>query len=282
MEFVLVLSITALVCFGIGDTIGSYLSKHVSAPRLMFIDTLVGIVLYNAVVFFSPTTWVVLSLVESFYLLGLSLGTLLGTICLFKGLSTGKAGVVVPIANSYAVTSVLLGIFILGETLTLLQFIGVGIALIGLFFVSFDIRDIKNIDTSVLYGFAALILWGLMTFFADLSTQTLHPFIVVAYNNILMLLFVGSYLLFTRQTFLAGIQRKHIAWGMAMSTIFAIGFLCFVSGFALGSLSIVSVIGAASPIITAVLAHRYLGDKLSLFQYLMIFLVVVGIMLLVV
>lgn len=274
------LSLVAMVCFGVGDTIGTYLSRHVSSARLMLLDTLVGIGLYNTVVFFSDVTWVMPTTIEALYLLGLAGGTMFGTIALFQGLSSGRAGIVVPVANSYALVSVILGVFVLGEILTGLQLFAIGIVVVGLFFLSFDIRDLKRVDRSIVFGFTALFFWGLMTFFAELVTQTMHPFVVVAYNNLIMSSLIVGYLLFTRQKLLSVIERKHIYWGMGMSSVFAIGFLSFLTGFYKGSLSIVAVIGAASPLITAVLAHRFLGDKLNVFQYAMVCMAVGGIMLL--
>jgi transporter family protein len=53
-------------------------------------------------------------------------------ICFYHGLKAGEVSRVVPISGSYPLITFLLGVIVLGETVSLLKFIGVGLIVLGI------------------------------------------------------------------------------------------------------------------------------------------------------
>ncbi|MEK6720131.1 MAG: DMT family transporter [Chloroflexota bacterium] len=85
----------------------------------------------------------------------------------FTGLRIGPLAVVSPTVAAFGGLTVILSVLFLGETLTPLQAVGAVLATIGVVFVGFvsdgNLRETRIVGSGVLFGFAALVLFALMT-----------------------------------------------------------------------------------------------------------------------
>lgn len=276
----IIFALVAMLLFGVADAVGAYLSRHLSATRIMMTDVTVNLGIFSLLALLFVPLDFDLTLLEAAYIVGGALGAMTGYILLLQGLARGHAGVVVPIGNAYAVVSVLLGIFVLGEILSWAEIVAIGAVIVGIVLLSVDRSTWRKFDTAALYGVGALICWGLMTFCLDQAANTVSFVSIAWYNNIVIIILLIGYFATTRTRVYVPGQGRNYVLAAIMGAFLGVGFLSFIYAFSVGTLSIVSVIPAASPFVTALLAHRFLGDRLNLFQVGMIGLIVAGIMLL--
>lgn len=197
----------------------------------------------------------------------------IGLICLYIGLSTGRMGVVSPISSLGAVVPVVFAL-IGGEQLSRGRWIGVVIALAGAFCASgpevsqgFPLKPLALAFGSAFSFGTCLTLMGIGSDSSALMTM-------VTMRATTALFTIGLALKF-RTT--GGFGFKD-----APSLIF-IGVADFLANFTLGLatqhglVSLVMVLGSLYPVVTVLLAFRFLHERLHKVQYVGVFLAVTGV-----
>jgi drug/metabolite transporter (DMT)-like permease len=197
----------------------------------------------------------------------------IGLISYYAGLATGKMGVVAPITSLSAVIPVIYGIH-MGDKPSLSQIAGMGIALIGCFLASGPEVKSGVGARSILLGFLTALMFGIALIFMARGsktsalltmtsmrsvTVTISIIIAVVYkttggfktNSLLMLIIIGA------TDFLA-----NLALGLATTR---------------GLVSVAIVLGSLFPVVTTLLAYRFLHERLQRAQYLGVLLAVIGV-----
>jgi uncharacterized membrane protein len=128
------LSLLAAVAFGSGDFFGGMGSKRAKANAMIISSQLIGLVAYIILALVTQETFP-----EARYLVIGMFGGLFGCIglnALYRGLATGRMGLVAPVsAVLAAIIPMIYGVFTLG-LLPIHKFLGLGIALVAVWLIS--------------------------------------------------------------------------------------------------------------------------------------------------
>ncbi len=197
----------------------------------------------------------------------------IGLICLYIGLSTGRMGVVSPISSLGAVVPVMFAL-IGGEQLSRGRWIGVVIALAGAFCASgpeisqgFPLKPVA-LAFGAAFGFGTALT--LMSIGSDSSAL------------MTMVTMRGATALLTIIIALKFRSTGGFTIADAPSLIF-IGVADFLANLTLGLatqqglVSLVMVLGSLYPVVTVLLAFKFLHERLHKVQYVGVFLAVSGV-----
>lgn len=197
----------------------------------------------------------------------------IGLVAFYSGLSTGRMGVVSPI-SSLSVLIPLTVAFIQGERPSTLQIIGIAIAITGAFFASGpEIRGGLPIKPLLYALVAAVGFGGAVTFLAIGSRiDSMHTMVAMRVASVSICL-----LLAFRFRTLGGFTLRHVP------LLIFIGVADFLANFLLGVattkglVSVAMVLGSLFPIVTVLLAFKFLHERLHKVQYLGIALALSGV-----
>jgi drug/metabolite transporter (DMT)-like permease len=182
-------------------------------------------------------------------------------------------GVVSPIASLAAVIPLTVA-FIEGERPTSLQSLGLIVALTGAFLASGpEIKGGLPIRPLIFAVIAALGFGGALTFIAiGARVDSLHTMTTMRLASVTICVFIAL-----RAKSLGGFTKRDLP------TLLFIGIADFLANFLLGIattkglVSVAMVLGSLFPIVTSILAFKFLGERLHRIQYLGITFAVAGV-----
>lgn len=191
--------------------------------------------------------------------LGMAVGLLgsAGQLMLFQALKTGPAYLVFPFISIAPVVTILLSILILKEKAGKRAWVGIIIATLAIFLLSYSPKGDSG-GSGVLWIILALLvalMWGLQGFILKTGNNSMKAESLVFYNTIAALLIVPFAIYMTDFS-------QEINWtfnGPYLAAIIqflnALGFLMLVYAFRYGKAIIVSpMVNALPPVITVVLS----------------------------
>jgi len=277
------LSVAVLLLWGLGDYLlgKSGLERDVQLTNV--IQSIVGIVVMLPLgVAFGFTFNLQALLIISF----IAFLSAAAYDCYIRAFSIGSFGVVAPIANSYPVVTVFIGLVFLAVPLSLVQLLSLAIIIAGVFMLSIDRGfsfRVFLLERSTLLALGAALGWGTGFILFDLVIATVSwfelYFFLAIFQSFFALIFyiVGKRSLPPLRDFYY--DRAHYAWkaGLLLSAGFAIFFVAISL---LGTVVIPAVIASASPLVICFLAYFKDGEHLSLSKKLGVVSIVIGIMLL--
>jgi transporter family protein len=107
--------------------------------------------------------------------IGLALGSgiisCLGNIAYFAVLDRGeKAAAVIPVTALYPVVTILLAVPLLKERISTLQWLGVGLSVIGIYFLNVPAKN-QMISSWIVYALGPIVLWGICGLLQKMATN---------------------------------------------------------------------------------------------------------------
>ena len=197
----------------------------------------------------------------------------IGLACLYEGLSTGRMGVVSPISSLSTVIPLAYAL-ITGDVLSSITLVGVAIALVGVFCASGPELSQGLPLKPILLALGAAAGFGLALTFIAIGSQSSALLTMVAMRGATF--FVTISLAFKYRT-TGTFSKKNLP------ILIFIGAADFLANLLLGIactkglVSVAMVFGSLYPIATAVLAYKFLQERLLKVQYLGIALAVIGV-----
>jgi drug/metabolite transporter (DMT)-like permease len=187
----------------------------------------------------------------------------IGLLAFYTGLATGRMGVVSPIASLAAVIPLTFA-FLDGERPTMQQNFGLAIALLGAFLASGpEVKGGLPLRPLLYALIAAFGFGGALTFIAIGSqVDSLHTMTTMRLASVSICIFIAI-----RAKSLGGFSK------LDLPTLVFVGIADFLANFLLGIattkglISIAMVLGSLFPIVTSLLAFRFLGERLHRVQY---------------
>jgi drug/metabolite transporter (DMT)-like permease len=263
--------------WGGADFFGGLLAKRYKSIAVTATSQFFGLVLGTLLVIVSGT-YIAPNLSWNSYLIpGMLAGTfgLIGLVAFYAGLATGKMGVVSPISSLSALIPITVA-FINGEKPNSQQLIGMIIALMGAFFASGPELKGRITLQPILFALVALVGFGTaLTFLTQGSkTNALLTMTTMRLTTVSICLIIAI-----RIKVFGGFDRKDYP------VIILIGIADFLGNFLLGLattkglISLAIVLGSLFPIITSLLAFRFLHERLHRIQYLGIAQAITGVVL---
>lgn len=269
------LALVSSVLWGAADFIGGNLSKRFKSIAVTGVSQAIGLLFGIAIVLISgsyiaPTLdW------NGYFLPGIIAGIagFLGLTSFYAGLATGRMGVVSPISSLGALlpfTIALIG----GERPMRLQLLGMVIALIGGFCASGPELNNGLPIKPLFYALGATFGFGIALTFMAKGSET-SPLLTMTMMRVTSVSICILIALRYRQ--IGGFKLKDLPM------LAFIGVADFLANYLLGLattkglVSIAMVLGSLFPIVTAVLAFKFLHERLHKVQYLGILFAVVGV-----
>lgn len=269
MSIGIALALVAAIGYGAADFVGGAGSRRASAMSIVFIGQLTGAAAMLSVGFASTgsPTWAHFG-----WALLAGLGSAAGSIFLFRGLSRGRMSVVAPTsAVGAAVLPVLAGLAG-GERPVALVWLGVAVALPGIWLVSRQSSGTTSDSNGTITHRAALVDGllagvGFGTLFVALgripeSAGTL-PLALNQLTGAVVTVIVATVL---RQRWQP--STRALGWGLASGLLGVSGTLAFVQATHLADLGVVAVLASLYPAVTVLLARTVLSERISAGQRL--------------
>lgn len=273
------LALLSSLLWGTADYLAGNLSKKYRSLAVTGVSQFFGLIFGLGVIaigtqlgspFIRPTLdW------DGYFIAGIIAGIsgFIGLLAFYTGLATGRMGVVSPI-SSLSVLIPLTVAFLQGERATSLQALGISIALVGAFLASGpEIKGGLPIKPIIYAVVAALGFGGALTFIAIGSkVDAIHTMTSMRVASVTVCIVIA-----VKLRSLGGFKRN------VLPLLVFIGVADFLANFLLGVattkglVSIAMVLGSLFPIVTALLAFKFLNERLHKVQYLGIAFAISGV-----
>lgn len=271
------LALLSSVLWGTADFLAGNLSKRFKALAVTGVSQFFGL-LFGVSVILATGSFIPPNLsFDGYFIPGVIAGIagFIGLIAFYTGLATGRMGVVSPI-SSLSVVIPLVFALAQGERPAALQGIGIAIAIAGAFLASGP--EIKNglpVKPLLLALVAAVGFGTALTFIAIGSeTDSLHTMTAMRVASVSICVVIAL-----RYRTIGGFTRNYLP------LLIFIGVADFLANFLLGVattkglVSIAMVFGSLFPIVTILLAFKFLHERLLRVQYVGIGLALAGVLL---
>ena len=269
------LALFSSLLWGTSDFYGGKLSKKHPALAVTGASQAIGLVIGVIIVLVS-TSWIKPDLSwDGYFLSGVMAGSLgfIGLVAFYSGLATGRMGVVAPISAMSVLIPITIA-FINGEQPTSLQILGMSIALLGAVCASGpEIKGGLAVRPIILAVIAACGFGGAVTFIAKGSTTSA----IMTMTTMRLTTFIVALFLFVRFRSVGGLSKKDLPILILIGGADFAGNLLLGVATTKGLVSVAVVLGALYPIITALLAYKFLNEILHKIQYLGIAFAITGV-----
>lgn len=273
------IALLSSLLWGTADYLAGNLSKRYRALAVTGVSQFFGLLFGVSVIaigtqfgspFIKPTLqW------DGYFVSGAIAGVsgFIGLLAFYSGLATGRMGVVSPI-SSLSVLIPLTVAYAQGERATTLQTMGITVALLGAFLASGpEIKGGLPIKPLIFAVIAAFGFGGALTFIAiGAKIDSMHTMTSMRVASVTICIVLAL----TFRT-IGGFTAK------LFPLLIFIGVADFLANFLLGVattkglVSIALVLGSLFPIVTALLAFKFLNERLHKVQYLGIFFAILGV-----
>jgi len=259
--------LTALF-WGTGDYLSARSAKKFSPIEINFAISVVDLLLAGLVIGFSGIAIPTLHQIGSI-VLGSTLITA-AYLVFVKALSSGVVGIIVPLANSYALVTIVLSVVFLNQIFSYVQFGAMGIIILGAAVLSYEKNTqnltLKELHYETMLAIVAAVTWGVAFFVLNPITREIswQSLVVVAYIYSFIMALALLLLAHRRKTVAAikrTLSRKLV---LLTATVGALGGITLYIGsdYSTG-IVIPAVLSSIGPLVAsawaAVLDHERIG-----------------------
>ncbi|MES2930499.1 MAG: DMT family transporter [Patescibacteria group bacterium] len=171
----IILALTALICWGIGDFLIQRTSRDYGIWTSTFCITVLGaIVLFP---FAQQDFPVLFQTKNALFLLGVAVVTCIGGLLVFESLKQGKIAAVEPVLSFELPLTVLLGVVVLGEELLPLQMILIIFVFGGILLLGYTgrLQSKHFLEKGILIALLATIMMACVNFTTGLASRAVGP-----------------------------------------------------------------------------------------------------------
>jgi drug/metabolite transporter (DMT)-like permease len=207
----------------------------------------------------------------------------MGSYLLFlRALEKGLLSIVSPIFGSHVVIPMIAGVVLFGERLNHMEIMAISIILVGIVLVSLDWREIRKADRSALVNgmpeaIGAMILAGLLlTLLTSLSRE-------YGWFRPLLWMRIGGFLLIgllSIKDLRMNLRREALKFAIPAGFIDILAFSLFSIGVKLAPVTVVAPISGSSSLVSLLLAHLFLSERLTPNQWVGVVVIFAGLVLL--
>lgn len=274
--------LVTLVCWGVSDYLTGEGGKRIDAYLLNLLIQGLAVVLWLPF-----ALWYGLPALEYgplFIVAMMAASFTIASIAIIKALAIGPFGITAPIANSYPLVTLFIGLGFLGLELSPYRLLALLAIVAGVIMLSvnrdtFDYRKFHRSASGI--SIIAAIFFGIGFALYDLVIDEYTWLQFVFILNVFMVLYAFPLFLAIHKRFPKRTEILHpdirYAWGISLLVIVGGGILFAVSEYA-GSVVIPAVVASASPLVTSFLAYAYDGERLTLYKRIGAVVIVLGLM----
>ncbi len=266
-----ILALLSSFAWGTADFLCGILSKKRTAVAVIGGSQPFGLIAISIVALLSGQFWFSREVVTYGVIAGL-----IGMVALmayYQALATGQMGIVAPIGSLGVLVPLTYG-YLNGEEPTVIQNVGIAIAIIGVVLASGpEFRGDAAIKPVVL-AFISAAMFGFTVLFMARGGE-LNPAGTVVMMRVAQVSVMVSIALLLR-TF-GGLEKQDVPILALTGSLDALANVLFTTAAGLGLIAIVSVLGSLFPVATALLAWWFLKERLLPIQYVGIFVTMAGV-----
>jgi transporter family protein len=202
----------------------------------------------------------------------------------FKGFELGDVSIISATMNLWAIFTMLFAFIILGQRLSMFQFVGVLMILAGVALVSLKWGDIKNQNINLLSGVKetvlAALLFGIFWIFSEVISENIGWLSTTLFVKVGIVLFMLLFsLLVNRELMVSQTSPKIMATILFAGVLEAAALAVVNWGLTIGDAILVTPISSALSIVTITMAVIFLKEKITTLQGIGIVIVITGIVL---
>ncbi len=272
------LALFSSLLWGSADFLGGNLTKKYKAVAVTAVSQSFGL-LFGVLVIVFTSSWLAPNLRWDGYVIPGVLAGLLGfggLTAFYAGLATGRMGVVSPISSLSVLIPLAIAIFG-GEKPNNIQIIGMVVALTGAFCASGpEIRGGVSAKPLIFAIIAAIGFGGAITLIAK-GSQT-SP--IMTMTTMRFTTFVVALILLARYRTFGGFAKRDLPILIIIGGADFFGNLLLGIATTKGLVSLAVVLGSLFPIVTVLLAFKFLHERLHKVQYLGVVLAISGVVIL--
>jgi drug/metabolite transporter (DMT)-like permease len=245
------------ISWGAGDFSGGFASKKTSALTVIFYSQMIGVVLLIGLQLFFPDNGWTLGQLLWGALAGVS--GVIGLIALYKGLATGRMGIVAPLSAVLTALVPLVLAFLTEGLPRQTQLTGFALALAAIWL--FGANEARSREFSAELGLSLMAGAGFGLFFVCIdhisAEAILWPLIAARLASVTL---IGSILTARRQ--MAPPPRQQMVVIALAGTLDVVGNGFFALASKLGRLDMAAVLASMYPVTTVLLARCLLKERL--------------------
>lgn len=202
----------------------------------------------------------------------------------YRGMEKGLVSIVSPLGSTWSLVTALLGVFIFKEVLSTNQIIAITCIIIGIVFISLDIKSIlKSKKVALLQGVReglfSMLGWGLAWFLVVVPTRNLDWFLPAFIFRIFLVVLLALIITYQKRAFLPKSAPFPFASLLVIGSFDMLAFMSLSIGLSRSNSSILAPIASANTIVVIGLAVLFLKEKLKFNQIAGIIGILIGIIL---
>ena len=294
------LALVASVLLGISDFIGGLLSRRIPLIIVLLGSQVVATIVVSAQLFVEPFDPTDANAVQ-WGVIG-ALGSAVGVSALFRALAIGTMGVVAPITSLAVIVPVMVGVAS-GDPLSGILITGISVAILGTVLASGpELRSRAGGEPvhrqrvlSVVLAFIAMGGFGLTGVSIAMGSASSITTTLITNSLVVLSIYLVAFSFWIHVRLRGAAARLHAGRpatpalmpnplrgrdALGIAAIGVLGYLanvCFALASLDGALSIVGVLASLYPAVTALLAWRILGERLTRIQVVGVVAVFVGV-----
>ncbi len=273
----------ANVSFAVSDIVIAVLIKHHnSSLRISFWKSILTLVLFSPMLFFSRGELQSMTFYEWFQILGLGIVLAFGSLFFVRGLADGNAILGGVIGGSFPAVSALVAVFFFGETLAVIEVGAIGMVLCGVLLSSLSAGlspTSQSKGTPIWYSLGALLLWGVYFALIDIPVENVGWFLPQYLSFVSLSVVYLAMIKFSKETDCMRLPKplKFFAISIPLGILAGLFY-----NYAIGSAdtAVTAPIAGSSPAIYVLLAYVFFKERLRWIQLSGVFLALFGIVLL--
>jgi drug/metabolite transporter (DMT)-like permease len=266
------LALASSITWGVADFSGGMLTRRLPLAAVTVCSEAAGLVALLIVLGFSRRFDL-----HSAWLGAIGgLGGGVGLACFYAALARGTMSIVSPITACSAVVPVGLALGA-GERPSTLALAGSGVALGGAVIASFEERSSaeRGRSDAVLLAVAAALAIGIFIYFLGRGAQDGSALSTLVGARIGALTVLLTWALATKSSLRPGVRLAPVVALVGLADVSANALFAFASQH--GLIAVVSVLGSLFPVVTVLLAHVVLRERISGIQQLGVAVALVGV-----
>ena len=202
----------------------------------------------------------------------------------FKGFELGNVSIISATMNLWAVFTMLFAFIILGQRLSIFQFVGVLIILAGVALVSLRWGDIRNQNINLLSGvketIVAALLFGIFWIFSEVISENIGWVSTTFFVKMGIVLFMLVFSLLVKRELRVSQTNPKIMATILFAGVLEAAAVVFVNwGLTIGDSILVTPIASSLSIVTIAMAVIFLKEKITSLQGIGMVIVITGIVL---
>lgn len=265
----------ALVLWGVSDFFATVSSRANGAMRTAFYALAFGTPFVLAFAFIQGVGFP--NAGDAFLAFVSGVPMMVGFVLFLKALEKGKASIVGPISSAFGLFTALLAFAFLGEPLRLLGGLGL-LALAAGFVLASAKPGSRGLATGVSLSVSAALCWGIGFYFSSLLADSAGASAALVYTSIANLTCIYVICVFMRADLRIPTRGRDVIVAIALLNLTA--NYAYLAGVAVDFVSLVAPISSAYPVVTVLLAHFFLRERLAAGQYAGIAFILLGVILL--